>query len=168
MQKRDLPFFRNYIENGSFEWPESNKNKIKHTIFDQWEESGTIRLVYQSGFNFPGPDSRNSIFGHSILLQSDSAFILQKVQGLIKGQLYHVGVYVKDNLQTEVELAVKSGDKIVKVSSKKILSNGGWKLLELKFLPADSENNFLSIRKYGQEDVYIDNVGLFPDLISLK
>ena len=168
LKERAMPFFRNYINNGSFELPTIKQKSYHHTIFDQWEDSGTVRLIYESGFNYPGPETRNSIYSHSLLLQSDGANILQKIDGLLKSQSYKAGVYVKNNVQSEVVLSIKSGNQVFKVSSKNITSVGGWKLLELQFIPVETENNTLSISKYGQGDVYLDNIGVIPNIIESK
>jgi hypothetical protein len=163
---RELPFMRNYIENGSFEWQRNRSHmSADNNRIDHWEKSGEAELNFSAGFNIPGPDTRNSIFGNSLLLKSDGAGISQKVKGLKPDFLYKIGVYVHFEETGEVILSVQSTQIHQSVSSNDFPTKAGWKLLVLSFRTGlkDVEST-VQIRNIGNRNVYLDNIGLVPDL----
>lgn len=167
---RKPPFMRNYVENGSFEWQVNRHQKVvDKTRIDCWEKSGEVELYYASGFNIPGPDTRNSIYSNSALLISDGASISQKVDGLKPDFPYKIGVYVHTEDADEVILTAQYNQVQQSVSSIDFLTEGGWKLLVLRFRTGfqDEEIN-VQIRKKGNGHVFLDNIGLVPDLETAK
>ena len=163
---QELPFMRNYINNGSFEWQFNRYQKlVDKSRIDCWGKSGEVELSYSAGFNIPGPDTRNSIFGNSLLLKSDGAGISQTVKGLKPDFPYKIGVYVRAENGGETILSVQSGGTRHMVSSADFLVEAGWKLLILSFRTGPQEEEAtVHIRKSGNGGVYLDNIGLVPDL----
>jgi hypothetical protein len=162
----ELPFMRNYIENGSFEWQINRFQKLEDkNRIDRWEKTGEAELNYSAGFNIPGPDSRNSVFGNSISLKSNGAGISQIVKRLKPDFPYKIGVYVHSGVATEVILSVQSTQIHQSVSSNDLPALAGWKLLVLSFRTGlqDVEAT-VQIRNISNSIVYLDNIGLVPDL----
>jgi hypothetical protein len=163
---REIPFMRNYIENGSFEWQINRYQKlVDKSRIDCWEKSGEVELSYSAGFNIPGPDTRNSVFGNSLLLKSDGAGINQRIKGLLPDFPYKIGIYVHSGDSSEVILSVQSKQIQQSVSSNDFPTLAGWKLIVLCFRTSlqDVETT-IQIRKIGNSNVYLDNIGLVPDL----
>jgi hypothetical protein len=163
---RDLPFMKNYINNGSFEWQMNRYQKVvdKNRI-DCWEKTGDVELSYSSGFNIPGPDTRNAIYGNSCRLKNDSAGISQILKGLRSDFPYKIAVYVRSEVTEEVILSVQTEKYFQKVSSHDFPIQAGWKLLVLKFRTGMTDvETKVQIRKNGKGSVYLDNIGLVPDL----
>jgi len=167
---RKLPFMRNYIENGSFEWQMNRHQKIvDKSRIDFWEKSGEVELNYSSGFNIPGPEARNAIYGNSVLLKSDGAGIGQTVEGLKPDFPYKIGVYVRTEDSDEIILRVQSTQIHQSLSSNDFPAKAGWKLLVLPFRTGPQDEKIkVRIRKIGNSNVYLDNIGLVPDLENAK
>ncbi|HUV92250.1 MAG TPA: right-handed parallel beta-helix repeat-containing protein, partial [Anaerolineales bacterium] len=164
---RDLPFMRNYINNGSFDWGRGRDgNPADNTLGKFWKKSGEAELSYSPGFHQPAPSIRKSVHANSLLLKSDDAGISQTVKGLQPNFPYKVGVYVRPYENAEAIMSVQSSAVTKEVSSKEVAPIEGWKLLVLAFRtgPEDTEVT-VRIGKTGEGDVYLDNIGLVPDLV---
>ncbi|MCK9411238.1 MAG: right-handed parallel beta-helix repeat-containing protein [Prolixibacteraceae bacterium] len=162
----ELPFMRNYIENGSFEWQINRHQRvIDKGRIDRWKKSGAVELSFSAGFNIPGPDTRNAIYGNSCLLNNDSAGISQIVKGLRTDFPYKIGVYVRSEVTAEVVLSVQTEKCRQKVSSNDFPIKAGWKLLVLSFRTGKQDVEVkVQIRRNGKGSVYLDNIGMIPDL----
>jgi hypothetical protein len=157
----DLPFLRNYILNGSFEWPRNRDIKFHKMSIDQWETYGEVELCFAPGFHIPGHDTRNSIYGNSLLLKSDSSGISQYVENLRQGQEYKFGVYTRHAENCELKISVNTSGKNIEVSSGEFLVKEGWKLLILSFTANENGKAIkVSISKTGKGNAFIDNIGL--------
>ena len=163
---RELPFMRNYINNGSFEWQTNRYQKmVDKNRVDCWKKSGEVELNFSSGFNVPSPDTRNAIYGNSLLLKSDGAGISQTVKGLKPNFPYKIDVYVRSAETDEVILSVQSTHVHQMVSSNNFPIKAGWKLLVLSFRTGMQEvAATVHIQKTGNGDAFLDNIGLVPDL----
>lgn len=163
---RDLPFMRNYINNGSFDWGrDRDGNLSENTLEEFWEMSGAVELSYSPGFHHPAPSIRKSVHANSLLLKSKDPGISQTVKGLQPDTQYKVGVYVRPYENADAIMSVQSSGVTKEVSSKEVATIEGWKLLVLAFRagPEDTEVR-VRIGKTGEGDVYLDNIGLVPDL----
>jgi hypothetical protein len=163
---RELPFMRNYINDGSFDWGRNRSGELIDIPQEEfWDKSGEVELSYSPGFNHPSPETRNSVYAISLRLKSEDAGISQTAKGLKPDFPYKVGVYVRPYDSAEAILRIQSSSVIKEVSSEEVATIEGWKLLVLAFRtgPQDTEIE-VRIRKTGDGDVYLDNVGLVPDL----
>jgi len=164
--ERDLPFMRNYINDGSFDWGRDREGNLldkNQEVF--WEKSGEVEFSYSPGFHHPSPSIRKSVYANSLLLKSDDAGISQTVKGLRPDFPYVVGVYVRGYETAEVKLTVQSGRVEDEASSSEVPVTEGWKLLTLPFQVGPQVTEVtVQIRKAGNGDVYLDNIGLVPDL----
>jgi hypothetical protein len=167
---RELPFVRNYIKNGSFDWGRDRRgNLIEMSQGKFWEKTGETELVYSPGFNFPNPDTRNSVYAISMLLKSEDAGISQTVKDLQPDFPYKVGVYVRLYRNAEAILSVHSTSANKEVSSAEVATIEGWKLLVLAFRTGAEDTEVrVRIGKTGEGDVYLDNIGLVPDLAAAE
>jgi hypothetical protein len=163
---RELPFMRNYVKDGSFDWGRDRRgNLVDVTQEEFWEESGEVELSYSPGFNFPAPDTRNSVYANSMLLKSDDAGISQTVKGLKPDFPYIIGVYVRTYGTAECIMSVKSSSAQNEVSSEGVTVVEGWKFFTLPFRTGQGDTEVrVQILKQGDGDVYLDNIGLVPDL----
>jgi hypothetical protein len=163
---RELPFMRNYIDNGSFEWQmDSNGKLAEKTRVDFWDKSGEVELRYYPGSNFPPPETRNSVSATSLLLKNDGAGISQTVKELKPDFPYKIGVYVRSYETAEIIMSVRTTSVKKEASSKDFATIGGWKLLVLSFRTGPQDTKVtVQIRKKGDGEVYLDNIGLVPDL----
>ena len=115
--------------------------------------------------NHPHPDTRNSVYAISLLLKSNDAGINQTVKGLQPDFPYKVGVYVRPYESAEALMSVQSSGVSKEVSSKEVATIEGWKLLVLAFRTGPEETVVrVRIGNTGEGDVYLDNIGLVPDL----
>ena len=112
---------------------------------------------------------RKSVHANSLLLKSEDAGISQRVKGLPPDTPYKVGVYVRPYENAEAIMNVQSSGVTKEVSSEEVATIEGWKLLVLEFRtgPQDTEVR-VRIGKTGEGDVYLDNIGLVPDLVVAK
>ena len=167
---RELPFVRNYIKNGSFDWGRDRRgNLIDITQGVFWEKTGETELIYSPGFNHPHPDTRNSVYAISLLLKSKDAGISQTVKGLQADFPYKLGVYVRPYENAEAILRVQSSGGSKEASSEEVATIEGWKLLVLAFRTGPEESEVkVRIGKTGAGDVYLDNIGLVPDLVAAE
>ena len=166
---RELPFMRNYIRNGSFDWGRNRSGELTDLPQeDFWEETGQVELRHSGGFHRPSPTIRKSVHANSLLLKSSDAGISQTVKGLKPDSFYKIGVYVRTYEQAEIILSVQASSDRKEISSEEVPVTAGWKFLALPFQagPQDTEVT-VQIRKTGDGDVYLDNIGLVPDLPRL-
>jgi hypothetical protein len=168
--REELPFMRNYIENGSFEWQINRYQKlVDKSRIDCWEKTGEVELSYSPGFNIPGPDTRNSVYGNSLSLKSNGSGISQTVKRLKPDFPYKIGVYVHSEVSAEVILSVQSKQIQESVSSNDFPALAGWKLIVLSFRTGlQDEEVTVQIRNNGDNIVYLDNIGLVPDLEEVE
>ena len=164
--ERELPFVRNYLKDGSFDWGRDRRgNIIEITQGEFWEKTGETELVYSPGFNHPHPDTRNSVYAISLLLKNKDAGISQTVKDLKPDFPHKVGVYVRPYGNAEAIMSIQSGSLSYEVSSEEVPTIEGWKLLVLAFRTGpEATEARVRIRKTGDGDVYLDNAGLLPDL----
>ena len=163
---RHLPFMRNYIKNGSFDWGRDRAgNLTDNTLGEFWEKSGEVEFSYSPGFHHPAPSIRKSVFSNSLLLISENAGISQRVTGLKPDFPYNLGVYVRPYGNAEALMSVQSSSVTKEVSSEEVATIEGWKLLVLAFRTGQEETEVrVRIGKTGEGDIYLDNIGLVPDL----
>ncbi|MFY0654045.1 MAG: right-handed parallel beta-helix repeat-containing protein [Cyclobacteriaceae bacterium] len=164
---RDLPFMRNYIKNGSFDWGRDRRSGkfVDENQVEFWKKTGELEFSYSPGFHHPAPSIRKSIYANSMLLQSQDASISQIVEGLKPDFPYIVGVYVRQYDGAEAIIEIESGGNAKEATSMEVATIEGWKLLVLTFKTGPEETEVkINIGKTGAGDVYLDNIGLVPDL----
>lgn len=162
--KSQLPFFRNYIQNGSFEW-KANRQKSQTSIEDieHWTTEGEVQLNYSPGFNVPGPDTRNAIHGNSLWLKGDTVSVSQRVDQLREGAAYVFSVYARINSEADIKIRVHTGEGMVEAGAAEFTEMGKWKLLTLSFEARGPVR--VTVLKSGRGNVYLDNIGLTPIIL---
>ena len=178
--RKELPFIRNHLRNGSFDLVKTYKHSPEFFVQNDldpelafWEstEKKKPRCIFvaeTSGYlDVSNPEFRNCINDYSLCLDGiEDMGVRQSIPTLVPGRNYVFAAYLKSPDDAKVRFTISSKGKILADLSSDTIPfpvNSNWKFVYLEFnLPPGSGTAEVRIVKIGKGSAYIDDTGVIP------